>query len=84
MRIPNEIKHNEMDSIEFTMFDDLINKTAKMFVDCSTFFSGPPESRDVIRYNINSKLNKILDREVRKIKRGNNNGKGRNEDSYLG
>lgn len=74
MRTPNEIKHPELDSIEFTMFDDMINKTAKIFVDCSFFFSGPPGSRDVLRYKINRKLNSILDREVRMLKRGNNNG----------
>jgi len=70
MRTPNEIRHPELDSIEFTMFDDMINKTAKIFVDYSFFFSGSPESRIELRYGINHKLNSILDREVRMLKRG--------------
>lgn len=71
MRTPNEIIHKEMNSIEFTMFDDVMNKTAKKIVDSWIFFSGSPEERSNIRSQINRELNRTLDREARKLNEPN-------------
>lgn len=69
MRTPKEIVHEDANSIEFTMFDDEINKTARKIFDRTQFFMAPDGARDVIRQNINRELNKVLDREVRKLRR---------------
>lgn len=65
MRTPKEIVHEDMDSIEFTMFDDERDKTARKITDRSRFFSLPPETREEIRNKINRELNKALDKEAK-------------------
>lgn len=67
MRTPKEILHEEMNSIEFTMFDDVMNKTARKITDRSMFLSLQPETREEIRQKINRELNKVLDRESKKF-----------------
>ena len=67
MRTPNEIVHEDADSIEFTMFDDVMNKTARKITDRSLFLSLDPFNRDMSRQKINRDLNEVLDREARKL-----------------
>lgn len=67
MRIPNEIVHKDSNSIEFTIFDDKINKTASKIIDFELFMSFDPFWRENIRKGINSKLKKILDKESKEI-----------------
>lgn len=65
MRTPKEIVHEDMDSIEFTIFDDEMDKNARKIIDRSMFFSLPPEAREEIRNKINRELNKVLDKEFK-------------------
>ena len=63
MRIPKEILHEDTNSIEFTIFDDKIKKTARKIIDFSVFMILDPLRREQIRIGINRKLNRVLDRE---------------------
>ena len=67
MRTPNEIVHEDADSIEFTMFDDVMNKTARKIFDRSLLLSLDPFNREMSRQKINRDLNEVLDREARKL-----------------